>query len=95
MLYNPKWNDDWSLHNLISWLETKDPKAKYRYTSCNSCVIAQYLLSRGWKDPNVGPCGVHEGDENMRLPRYWEEIAIGDNQDWTFGGALKRAMKYV
>jgi hypothetical protein len=95
MLYDPKWNDDWSLTNLISWLQEQDPKKRYRYTSCNSCLIAQYLMSRGWTAPNVGPNNAADtGGPNVKFPPHWEEISLSNDQDWTFGGALKRAMKY-
>jgi hypothetical protein len=89
MLYNPKWNDVWSLSSLIAWLETKDPDERYQYQSCCECLIAQYLIYRGWREPRVGPHDA-EQDNHMpeRLPPHWDDIS--NYGERTFGAALER-----
>lgn len=103
MLYNQDWNrkpEPWTLASLIAWLETKDPKAHYCYTSSTNCLLSQYAKAMGFKAPSASGRAISFsrfswyvpfGRKHMPLPVGFNEIAIYGN---TFGGALQRAKDY-
>jgi hypothetical protein len=93
---------NFDIHELIAWLETKNPTGEYDYNSPTKCLLAQFFKHQGVKDPLVGPRDVDWGNwgvgESKDLPKAFWEISKGnlsqvDNH--TFGAALERARKYA
>jgi hypothetical protein len=94
MLYNPEWEvevkaDPFSTVSLIAWLEKQPADRAYDYCYPDTCVIAQYLQSQGVEQYTIDDRELDKlGWHNIAQHRDYE---IGETQDWTFGGALKRA----
>jgi hypothetical protein len=92
MLYNPHWNDI-SLASLIAWLETKPADEGYCYTSTGGCLLAQFLMSKGYCDLCVGSCecyyNVYQEPIALHLPPEFYDISHSHPR--TFGAALSRA----
>lgn len=87
MLYNPTWNKQPSLADLVAWLETMPPEGEYNFANCQgACLIGQYMA-------HVGVDWYGHGNP------YCETLAaIGDRKQiicatrpYTFGAALDRA----
>lgn len=108
MLYDKRWDKpevkaDPSLGDLISWLETRDAKARYPFWECSGlCLLGQYMADRGidW----TGSPDSAGGDWTKSSYRQVAEKIFGSatalrptpfdvlsNRPHTFGGALKRA----
>lgn len=93
MLYDPKWEqqtraDPFTLESLIAWLEKQPADTAYDYCRPDICLVAQYLKAHEIKNYSVA------SEELNRLIPGLHQIArdcIDSPQDWTFGGALKRA----
>lgn len=79
MLFDPKWTKTYTLEDLISWLETKDPNEKYTYYKAEICLVGQWTGQIYGNSDDIDP--------NTFLG--CEEIAFG--YPWTFGAALERA----
>jgi hypothetical protein len=92
MLYDPKWKQKTtmpSLEGLIAWLETQDLSTSYNYFAPYNCVMGRYIQSCGVEDFGFSP------DELRNLHPSFNDIAQDSanllQEDWTYGGALKRA----
>lgn len=93
----------YSLENLISWLETKNPKESYNYVCGYDCVLAQYFREKV-PDQFSRVYPYEWMDKNNKLngyPDVFEKISQGPPDapditlEWTFGKALKRARTYL
>lgn len=85
MLYDPKWEVKTTERDrLIAWLEQQPPGKTYKYTSCRSCMLAQFYGTA------VNNWGVFDGAWK-ELPAGFNEIAI--TEPWTMGAALERARR--
>lgn len=93
MLYDPKWNKEFSIVGLISWLETKDPDAHYNWqTVWCDCLIGEWRLAMGevgesWE--RISRIGRQMGTS----PEHSKIAMIAANGPWTYGAALERARK--
>ncbi len=78
---------------LINWLEKKDPKETYDYSSHCSCLGAQYLhahgLGYGPKDGHEIPSVFGPSFDRTNFRHRLEKIAVVE--PCTYGGALARA----
>ncbi len=80
--------------DLIAWMRTHDPAERYDWCSGGECLIAQYSKHLGLETPIDGFVDLCGGQSNY----YHIARGSGDftmpiihNEDWTFGGAIKRA----
>ncbi|MFZ1006848.1 MAG: hypothetical protein WAN65_08435, partial [Candidatus Sulfotelmatobacter sp.] len=82
MLYDPKWKnkaDVNSIHELIAWLETKNPDDCYDYCDAGNCLLCQFLKEvGGYMEPGVGPDTWRAVNFIKRpLPAHFDAIACG------------------
>jgi hypothetical protein len=84
-----------NVRGLIEWLETQDPEIKYCYADGGSCLIAQFLIAHGFKEPSVTPNDYREeiDGEPKLLPPELNAIAVDLPRD--FGSALARARTWM
>lgn len=87
MLYNPKWDNIYTVENLAKWLSTQPKDKKYSYTDPNNCAAAQYLKAQGVE-------GYVLGLETL-YKLGWHNIVSGDRFNETFGRAARRARLVV
>lgn len=85
------------LESLIAWLRTEPENKEYEYTSTSNCLLAQYFKSKGFGAVSVGPFRVVSFSlrEGQNLPAGFNDISLDTHsveKDYTFGGALKRAL---
>lgn len=89
----------WSLDNLISWLEAKNPEEVYDYSSTYGCLLSQYMRDQGFPEArhlgglNYILMGDSFTDVRNDMPVSFYTIASpkGDSLRSTFGEALDRA----
>jgi hypothetical protein len=86
MLYNPQWNDPYSITCLISWLEAQDPLTFYNPHSVETCLLARFAEAMGSSD-------VSGKSQFLALKHPYDYIAFGLHWSgaYTFGAALERA----
>lgn len=107
MLYDPKWEAPVetkpSLQGFIGWLETKNPKERYRFWECNGrCLLGQYMAYAGieWTGaPLLNPHGSWDGSSYIEVARSvfgrGVDFTVLTDRPHTFGGALKRAREWA
>jgi hypothetical protein len=91
MLYNPQWRKR-DVHDLIAWLETRDPGKTYNFHDCGRCLIAQWMGDHdrmGWP-PEI--MAIYAGRDPGVIARGRGSLFPFD---WTFGQALARARAAV
>jgi len=87
MLYNKRW-DSYSLESLIAWLQAMPPEQTYDARLPSECMLAQFARFNGSPEPSGKGC-------ELSYRKEWADIAFGprgDESEWTFGAALKRAL---
>lgn len=84
-----------TIDNLISWLETKNPDEEYDYMNNYNCLFSQFLRANGFENMSVGGTYIVHNDKYFTITDQINNIALDEryNRDETFGDALKRAKK--
>ena len=107
MLYNKNWDKkqeelspkgyakhqhyDWSLSELVAWLEAQPPEKTYPWFSVHGCALCQFLQEQtGWKSP-AGNLADGFGSHTIRDWGGDGYHKILGAEPWTFGAALERA----
>jgi hypothetical protein len=92
MLYNPQWRKR-NVHDLIAWLETRDPAETYNFHNCGDCLIERWMGNHdrmGWP-PEI--MAIYAGRDPGAIARgRGSSFCV---TDWTFGAALARARAAV
>lgn len=80
------------LADFISWLETRDPNAKYDFGDIKgNCLVGQYLASRGvaWVKGKTMESEIYQECTGPGA------CFIAVRTPWTYGAALNRARKVL
>lgn len=90
--------DVFSLAGLIAWLETQDPATEYEYSSCDTCLLANFFIAMGeardTRDVIITPGGHLFGNgTSKQYPRVMDKVAAGGPRN--YGAALTRARALV
>jgi len=82
-----------TIPNVISWLETKNPKEKYEFVSPSNCAIAQFVKDKAGADRfiSVSPYRIIYGELRISYPTELNDAALRSSR--TFGGMLKYLKK--
>lgn len=80
--------DVFSLDGLIAWLEHQPGERTYNWASCDRCLVAQYLRAVTGK-----PHPKNEWIFSNALGRHWGYFDIAGERPYTFGAALRRALR--
>lgn len=74
--------NQFSLENLIAWLEGQAPDAGYDWSDAGQCVLGQFAAAMGAEDAEL---------ESLTLGsvKPFDDVAL--NSPYTFGAALERA----
>lgn len=77
-------SDDFTVKNLIEWLESKPAGRSYNWTTAGSCLLGQWCGSKGMT-------GKARREKSVSLGRddWFYQIALC--YPYTFGDALQRA----
>jgi len=75
---------DYSIENLIAWLETKPADEGYDWTDADNCLLGQWAAANGAHDPREISLNLAEDDT-------FYHIALEKIGDCYFGSALHRA----
>jgi hypothetical protein len=79
--------NDFSVENLIWWLETMPPDKRYDWTSPPHCLLGQWCASKGIKGAALRAKSIELAREND-----FYDIALLETHQCTFGRALERAL---
>jgi hypothetical protein len=74
------------IKDLISWLETKS--GHYDYQSRQSCLLAQYLMERGYHFVRVSSSTVSFGNRFANIPEPIQRISTAPNYSGHHGHQL-------
>ncbi|HMF69689.1 MAG TPA: hypothetical protein VK602_19010 [Phyllobacterium sp.] len=78
----------------IEWIGRQNPEGRYVFDSCQSCLIARYLKSRGIDKVWVEMTFVTINSKSSSLlPEGWNAVAMGKGH--TYGKALERAQRLL
>ena len=101
MLYNKDWDKKtappvYSLHGIISWLETQPRDVTYDWCDAEGCLCHKYLVAMGERKRSF-LAGGYINRLGYTLGCVFETLmdyrTVAATQPWTFGDAMDRAIK--
>lgn len=81
---------DFSVKNLIEWIETKPADEGYNWADSMKCLLGQWCASKGLRGDRL-----HDKSCALGQLNEFYDIALRDYKKCTFGAALKRAKALV
>ncbi len=80
---------DFSVKNLIRWVETQPPQKVYDWSSARNCLLGQWCKSLGMKGDEL----FEKSIALAKLDTFYD-IALRESHKCTFGDALERARRF-